>query len=91
MDQGITVFVISWVNPDRAWGKTWENYMKQGPLAAIEDAIEQATGEMKVHTMGYCVGGTLLATTLALACGKAARARDLSNVPGGAGGLHQRR
>jgi polyhydroxyalkanoate synthase len=65
VDQGLTVFVISWVNPDKSLGaKTWEDYMKEGPLAAM-DAIEQATGEMKVHTMGYCVGGTLLATTLA--------------------------
>ena len=65
VDQGVTVFVISWVNPDRKLGtKTWEDYMKEGPLAAI-DAIERATGEMKVHTIGYCVGGTLLATTLA--------------------------
>jgi polyhydroxyalkanoate synthase len=65
VDQGVTVFVISWVNPDKALGaKTWEDYMKEGPLAAM-DVIEKATGEMKVHTMGYCVGGTLLATTLA--------------------------
>ncbi len=65
VDQGITVFVISWVNPDKNLGaKTWEDYMKGGPLAAM-DVIERATGEMKVHTMGYCVGGTLLATTLA--------------------------
>jgi polyhydroxyalkanoate synthase len=65
VDQGVTVFVISWVNPDKDLGaKTWEDYMKEGPLAAM-DAIERATGEMKVHTMGYCVGGTLLATTLA--------------------------
>jgi polyhydroxyalkanoate synthase len=65
VDQGITVFVISWVNPDKSLGaKTWEDYMKEGPLAAM-DVIERATGEMKVHTMGYCVGGTLLATTLA--------------------------
>lgn len=65
VDQGVTVFVISWVNPDKSLGdKTFEDYMKLGPLAAM-DAIEQATGEMKVHTMGYCVGGTLLATTLA--------------------------
>ena len=65
VDQGITVFVISWVNPDKSLGtKTWEDYMKEGPLAAM-DVIEKATGEMKVHTMGYCVGGTLLATTLA--------------------------
>jgi polyhydroxyalkanoate synthase len=65
VDQGITVFVISWVNPDKKLGsKTWEDYMKEGPLAAM-DVIERATGEMKVHTMGYCVGGTMLATTLA--------------------------
>jgi polyhydroxyalkanoate synthase len=65
VDQGITVFVISWVNPDRSLGaKTWEDYMKAGPLAAM-DAIERVSGEMRVHTMGYCVGGTLLATTLA--------------------------
>jgi polyhydroxyalkanoate synthase len=65
VDQGITVFVISWVNPDKSLGaKTWEDYMKEGPLTAM-DVIERATGEMKVHTMGYCVGGTLLATTLA--------------------------
>jgi polyhydroxyalkanoate synthase len=65
VDQGITVFVISWVNPDKTLrAKTWEDYMKEGPLAAM-DAIERVTGEMKVHTLGYCVGGTLLATTLA--------------------------
>src|SRR6201987_1957088 len=65
VDQGISVFVISWVNPDKSLrAKTWEDYMKQGPLAAM-DAIERVTGEMKGHTMGYCVGGTLLATTLA--------------------------
>ena len=65
VDQGITVFVISWVNPDRRLGnKSWEDYMKEGPLTAM-DVIEKITGEMKVHTAGYCVGGTMLATTLA--------------------------
>ena len=65
VDQGVTVFVISWVNPDQTLsGKTFDDYMKFGPLAAM-DAIEKATGEMKVHTLGYCVGGTLLASTLA--------------------------
>jgi polyhydroxyalkanoate synthase subunit PhaC len=65
VDQGVTVFVISWVNPDKRLGaKTFDDYMKEGPLAAM-DVIEQATGELKVHTMGYCVGGTLLASTLA--------------------------
>lgn len=65
VDQGITVFVISWVNPDKLLGnKSWEDYMKEGPLTAM-DVIEKATGELKVHTAGYCVGGTMLATTLA--------------------------
>ena len=65
VNQGITVFLISWVNPDKTLGgKTFEDYMREGPLTAM-DVIEKATGEMRVHTMGYCVGGTLLATTLA--------------------------
>jgi polyhydroxyalkanoate synthase len=65
VDNGITVFVISWVNPDKELSKkTWADYMREGPLAAI-DIIEKVTGEMKVHTAGYCVGGTLLASTLA--------------------------
>jgi polyhydroxyalkanoate synthase len=65
VDQGLTVFVISWVNPDKSLGtKTFEDYMKQGPLAAM-DVIEKVTGELTVHTIGYCVGGTLLASTLA--------------------------
>src|SRR5664279_799430 len=70
VDQGITVFVISWVNPDKRLGaKTFDDYMREGPLAAM-DAIEQATGEMRVHTVGYCVGGTMLATTLAYLAAK---------------------
>src|ERR1700678_2525522 len=65
VDQGVTVFVISWVNPDKRLGaKTFADYMKEGPLTA-SDVIEQATGELKVPTMGYCLGGTLLASTLA--------------------------
>jgi len=65
VDQGITVFAISWVNPDKELGKkTFADYMMDGPLAAM-DVIEKVTGEMKVHAAGYCVGGTLLASTLA--------------------------
>ena len=65
VDQGLTVFVISWVNPDQRHAKMgFEEYMRQGPLAAL-DVIKQVTGEDKVHTIGYCVGGTLLAITLA--------------------------
>ena len=65
VDQGLTVFCISWVNPDaRLAQKTFEDYLRQGPLAAL-DAIKQATGEDKVHAVGYCVGGTMLAVALA--------------------------
>ena len=65
VDQGLTVFVISWVNPDANLAqKTFEDYAREGPLAAL-DVIEQATGERKVNAIGYCVGGTLLAVTLA--------------------------
>ncbi|MCH2546466.1 MAG: class I poly(R)-hydroxyalkanoic acid synthase [Alphaproteobacteria bacterium] len=64
-DQGYTVFIISWVNPDAKMSqKTFEDYMNQGPLAAL-DAIESATGETQVSAIGYCLGGTLLASTLA--------------------------
>jgi polyhydroxyalkanoate synthase len=65
VDQGLTVFVISWVNPDANLAqKGFEDYMRDGPLAAL-DVIEKATGEREVNAIGYCVGGTLLATTLA--------------------------
>ena len=65
VDRGFTVFVISWVNPDAHLAKkSFEQYMKEGPLEAM-DVIERITGEKKVHTIGYCVGGTLLAVTLA--------------------------
>ncbi|PIW28371.1 MAG: class I poly(R)-hydroxyalkanoic acid synthase [Rhodospirillales bacterium CG15_BIG_FIL_POST_REV_8_21_14_020_66_15] len=64
-EQGHTVFVISWVNPDaRLARKTYEDYMLEGPLAAM-DAVERATGERAINIIGYCLGGTLTATTLA--------------------------
>src|SRR5277367_190897 len=63
--QGLTVFVISWVNPDeRLADKGFEAYMREGIFAAL-DCIEQATGEKELTAIGYCVGGTLLAVTLA--------------------------
>jgi polyhydroxyalkanoate synthase len=65
IDQGHTVFVISWVNPDeRLSKKGFEDYLREGPLAAL-DAIKDATGESSVNVVGYCLGGTLLASTLA--------------------------
>ena len=65
VDQGHTVFVISWVNPDeRLAGKSMDDYLLEGPVAAL-DAVEQATGESRINAIGYCLGGTLLAATLA--------------------------
>lgn len=65
LEHGLTVFVISWVNPDeRLAGKDFVDYMLEGPLAAI-DAMEKATGERDINALGYCLGGTLLAATLA--------------------------
>jgi polyhydroxyalkanoate synthase len=65
VDQGYTVFVISWVNPDaRLRHKSFEDYMLEGPLAAL-DAIEKAIGTRDVSAIGYCIGGTLMAATLA--------------------------
>jgi poly[(R)-3-hydroxyalkanoate] polymerase subunit PhaC len=65
VDQGITVFVVSWVNPDAKLAKkNFEQYMREGVIAAL-NAVKQATGEERVHGVGYCVGGTLLSITLA--------------------------
>ena len=77
VDQGHTVFVISWVNPDeRLAEKSMDDYLLEGPIAAL-DAIGQATGEDRVNAIGYCLGGTLLAATLAwLKAGNAAVTPD---------------
>lgn len=65
VDQGHTVFVISWVNPDaRQAEKSFEHYMKEGILNTL-DLIKRATKQEEVNAIGYCVGGTLLAVTLA--------------------------
>lgn len=62
VDQGHTVFVITWVNPDEKLAeKSFADYMQEGPLAAL-DAIEMATAERSVNAVGYCLGGTLLAS-----------------------------
>lgn len=70
VDQGITVFVISWVNPDhRQAQKGFEHYVHEGPLEAL-DLIAKATGQKDINAIGYCVGGTLLAVTLAYMAAK---------------------
>ncbi len=74
VERGHTVFVISWVNPDEQLAeKSMDDYMLEGPIAAL-DAIEKATGESRVNAIGYCLGGTLLAATLAyLKAGRTAK------------------
>ncbi|ESX50144.1 class I poly(R)-hydroxyalkanoic acid synthase [Mesorhizobium sp. C416B] len=66
IEQGHTVFVISWINPDERHGaKGWEAYIREGLQYGL-DMIEKATGEKEANAIGYCVGGTLLAAALAL-------------------------
>ena len=65
VDQGITIFMVSWINPDEKLSdKSFEDYIKEGPLACL-DAIQKATGEVETNVIGYCLGGTLLSATLA--------------------------
>ena len=83
VEQGHTVFVISWVNPDAALaGKTFEDYLTEGALTAL-DAVEKATGEKRINAIGYCIGGTLFAAMLAVMRRAATRAspRRLSSPP----------
>jgi polyhydroxyalkanoate synthase len=64
VEQGHTVFVVSWVNPGaNLASKGFDDYMREGTLAAL-DVVEKATGERKVNFIGYCLGGTLLGATL---------------------------
>lgn len=64
VDQGFTVFMTSWINPDeRLAHKKFEDYMLS--IVAGMDAIEQATGEREINAAGYCLGGTILLITMA--------------------------
>ncbi len=64
-DQGHTVFIVSWVNPDASLArKRFEDYMHEGVLAPLEQ-IEKITGEKSANVIGYCIGGTLLTIALA--------------------------
>ena len=66
VDQGYTLFVVSWVNPDATYADvTLETYIEEGYLEAIRVARE-ATGEKQVNVVGYCIAGTTLSLTLAL-------------------------
>jgi polyhydroxyalkanoate synthase subunit PhaC len=70
VEQGFTVFVISWKNPDASMdGIGIEDYMDLGPLAA-SDVAREITGSLDVNVMGYCIGGTLMSLTLAVLAAK---------------------
>ncbi|MCB2082277.1 MAG: class I poly(R)-hydroxyalkanoic acid synthase [Rickettsiales bacterium] len=65
VEQGYTVFVTSWVNPGPGLAnKRFEDYLREGVLETL-NAVQKATGETQVNMVGYCIGGTLLATALA--------------------------
>ena len=66
VEQGHRTFVVSWRNPDETLAhKTWDDYIEQGPIAAIR-TVQAITGAKKLDTLGFCVGGTILSTALAV-------------------------
>jgi polyhydroxyalkanoate synthase len=66
VEQGYTVFVVSWVNPDERYAEVgMDEYVEEGYLTAIEE-VKAITGEDKVNVIGYCIAGTTLALALAL-------------------------
>ncbi|MBP6899880.1 MAG: class I poly(R)-hydroxyalkanoic acid synthase [Burkholderiaceae bacterium] len=70
VEQGHRVFVVSWRNPDPGMvGLGWDDYIEQGPLKAIE-VVQAIGGSPQINTLGFCVGGTILATALAVLAGR---------------------
>jgi polyhydroxyalkanoate synthase len=66
VEQGHRVFVVSWRNPDASLSaKTWDDYIADGPIKAIE-VVQDITGAEQINTLGFCVGGTILSTALAV-------------------------
>jgi len=66
VDQGYTLFVVSWANPDASYADvSMDNYVENGFLTAV-DEVKKITGEAQVNTVGYCIAGTTLSATLAL-------------------------
>jgi polyhydroxyalkanoate synthase subunit PhaC len=66
VEQGNTVFMVSWRNPDKSQGHLrWDDYVEQGAITAIKVARD-ISGQEKVHVFGFCVGGTIAATALAV-------------------------
>ena len=70
VEQGHTVFIMSWVNPDETYrDKTFDDYLQDGVLEAIA-AVSKASGEKQMTAIGYCIGGTLLSIALAYMAAK---------------------
>ncbi|MBA4176065.1 MAG: class I poly(R)-hydroxyalkanoic acid synthase [Leptothrix sp. (in: Bacteria)] len=66
VEQGHRTFVVSWRNPDDSMRHTtWDDYIDQGPVAAIR-TVQAISGQQTINTLGFCVGGTLLSTALAV-------------------------
>ena len=76
VEQGHRTFVVSWRNPDESLKhKTWDDYIEDGPIAAIR-AVQAITGAPTINTLGFCVGGTILSTALAVLAARGARTGD---------------
>jgi polyhydroxyalkanoate synthase len=66
VEKGNTVFIVSWKNPKEEQARwTWDHYVENGPIQAI-DVVQRLTGQDKINMLGFCVGGTLLSTALAV-------------------------
>ena len=73
VEQGHRTFVVSWRNPDVSMAdKTWDDYIEQGPITAI-NTVQAITGAATINTLGFCVGGTILATALAVLAARGQR------------------
>jgi polyhydroxyalkanoate synthase subunit PhaC len=73
VEQGHRTFVVSWRNPDASLvDKTWDDYIEEGPIRAIR-TVQAITGAKTINTLGFCVGGTILSTGLAVLAARGAR------------------
>jgi polyhydroxyalkanoate synthase len=73
VEQGHRLFVVSWRNPDESLAaRTWDDYIEQGPITAIR-TVQAITGAGQINALGFCVGGTIIATALAVLAARGAR------------------
>ncbi|MBQ0725273.1 MAG: class I poly(R)-hydroxyalkanoic acid synthase [Cycloclasticus sp.] len=70
LEQGNDVYIISWKNPDESLGDvTWDEYLSDGTIPAI-DVVKAISGAKKINAVSWCIGGTMLATTIAVLAAK---------------------